>query len=927
MTPEEERPMHNGVWRLGVLPSPGVETFASIGSDTTMPSTKDELQQTEPRLEPVYPETREGAPEASTDDDATPKADTPMILTDESWVRNDGHVNGHRRSPPSDISHSDVSQLHPTQYGETSRTSSVSSMHENVSSTVIQTPTQASIEPARGLDEYLKSYASSEGSDKGTADDQEAPGPRQTLLQNKLPLDHDRRFDLDSPTVPDFIRFSQPMNLDAARNLEHVDTRAVDQSQQIVQSPTTVSKPAHWKQSHQSDASRNEVYSERLPEDHDQLRHNEPLVYQESRHLAQQEYHNDFSNHAYHNQPSASPSYQQTTLPEQEQDTPSNRTPTAATPPFLETDPYAASSARSMAYAALVTPAEQAPQSSSMGPPDHRPDHRRRRSSIWGSIQRSLSRTSIQNYSEEGIVTQYQNNPGPSAEPRARDVSNKGNVLRKMQAPPVERSTSTATQPEEKKKKRFSNFGSIFRRSTSSANVETKPRNRLSKLAPQGQSSALPKANVHEARNQEYTSVPQPERSYLMEDTEHHPAMAPTSRRNSDLGRQSTSRPASRPVSGVWSESPVRQPTLPDMTPTRRLHSDRSYSQHRFSIPNVPEGYQPIDSSFQGGTGASSPARGGPIHEQSLPPQIISNPGMQTYRAPNGDDQGNSELYEGRSYDSRPQPQQRLSSTHTMSPLSRETPPEWQGQSSFVPTVKNDMGYPEVRQQRRRTFEQAVNPQVPFVESENNYGPTQAPSATASAERSPYQERPTPVQEHGYTQYPPRGPSGDQYGYGPPNYTHQGPPATHFSRPTANRAFQEQPYGYSQHNPQYPDTNGLGQSMQNSPARPTADQTPYDSQPAMHQRSLSREEAERHNLRIRQQIREQTQGYHPSRQFPPHAQQQRPRFDDSADAYGYADDGRQGGNQFMQQRQGQPMMRGGRSGAPGSSMNNTTYAG
>ncbi|GAB7339968.1 hypothetical protein MBLNU457_6482t1 [Dothideomycetes sp. NU457] len=907
MTPEEERPMHNGVWRLGVLPSPGVETFGSVGSDTTMPGIKDELQRTASEPDPTVPPQSDLQPETSEDtvetttDDATPKADTPMILSDKSWARNDDHVKDHR-SRTSDVSYSDVSQLRPMQYGETSRTSSVSSMHESVRSTVDQRPTQAPIKPARGLHDYLKSYASSEVSDEIRTDGQEVPETQKTVPQDKLASNHDRRFDVDSPTVPDFIRFSQPLNLDAARNIEHVDTRPVDQDQQIVQSPVTVSKPAQWEQSQAFNAPRDEAYTGKLADNHDHVPHDKALTDQQSHHLAQQGY-NNFSSHAYHSQPTASSSDQQMVLPGPERNALSNRGSTNGTPPFLETDPYATSSARSMAYAALTTPTEQAPQSTAMPPPDHRPDHRRPRSSVWGSIQRSLSRTSIQNYSQEGVASQYQNTSGPRADQTTRDVPNKGNVLRKMQPPPVERSTSTATQPEEKKKKRFSNFGSLFRRSTSSANAPTKPRNRLSKQAPQGQSVIPSNANVREARNQQYASVPQPERSFLMEDTEHHLAMAPTSRRNSDIGRQSTS----RPVSGVWAESPVRQPTLPEVPLTRRLHSERSSSHNRFSIPNVPEAYQPLDSSFQRTTGSPSPARGGPVHEQSKPAPVRSSSGLQTYPAQNGDDQVNPELYQGVPYDPRPQPQQRLSSTHTMSPLSRETPPEWQGPGGYVSTVKNDMVNPEARQQRRRTFEQAVNPQTPFIESGNNYGPTQAPSGTVSAETY-HHEQSLPIQEHGYTPYPRRGPSGDQYSYGPQSYTQQSPPPTHFSRPIASRASQEQSYGYNEYNPQYPDMAGPRRSMQNSPARSIAQQRPYGDQPAMHQRSPSQEEARRHNLRVRQQIREQTQGYYPSRPLPPQLQQQQPRPDDLGDAYGYTDDVRRDGNHFTQQRGGQHMM-------------------
>ena len=864
VTPDDEGPVHNGVWRLGVLPSPGVETFESVGSDATMSGTKQELQTTGieatgPIGSGLYSTTPEGvqssdrAPEAHADN-SMHKADTPMILADESWAENDGHIKGHRRAQPSD-----VSQLRPMQHGEASRTSSVSSMHEHDPSPVGQITTQGPTELRRSLEATASPYASTELPDQVPADRHELSVPYQNMQ-----IDHNRRFDVDSPTVPDFIRLAQPMNLDASRTpLVYAGTPPVGNERHIGGGTTILPESRHLASSQDPDTSRNDKYATRLPIDHDHNFHEEPAFDPGSTNFGQVQHRDDSRGLTPHDPSWTTPqSYGQMDPYPQELDTPFYGGAAASVPAFLATDPYAVPSAPAMNYMQQNASNAQLPQAQSAVAEGHRPalaEHRKRRSSVWGSFGRSLSRSSIQRFNEDRPAAEQQTDYRPTGEKKNREVANKNNVLRKMQPPPVERSSSTATQSDGKKKKRFSGFGSIFGRSRSSANAPEKPRNRLSKLAPPSQGSASADSNVHAARNQEYAAVPQPERNYLMEDTSHHPSMTPASRRNSDYTRHSTS----RPVSGVWTEEPIGQPTLPNIPSTRRLHSERATSQNRFSIPNAPDLYQPLDSSFHGRTASAGQSRGAPVYEQSIPPQVRTNSGTQAYGTHPVYDQNNVDMRSDRPYDSRPQFHQRLAST---------------------------------------------------------------PSAVRGDTTS-HQQPAMPMQNYNYDEPLRYNHNQGNYGKDPQNYTHQGPPAAHFSRPNSNRTSQEQPDGYSQQNSQHYDVNGPSFYARDPSTRPMTYQAPYENSSKMHHRSLSREEAERHNLRVRQQIRQHTQGAHPAQYYPQQTQHQSSRVGTNDSGYNHADDGRGDGGQYTQHRPGQQTPRGDRTDAERPDMNSTAYPG
>lgn len=260
---------------------------------------------------------------------------------------------------------------------------------------------------------------------------------------------------------------------------------------------------------------------------------------------------------------------------------------------------------------------------------------KKRRSGIW-NFSRIPSGNELQTSSGGGIRPDTENthvNAALIAARRARDASMQNNNSLKK----VQRSSTTATPPDPDKKKRFSGLGSLFGRSRSSAQEASK-RNKLMKPAPKGDARAQAanpgniSAYAAQSQSQQYAPVPPPSSSnYLLQDVIPE---AVTPARLSMEARRVARTDSAVPVPNGWS-GPVDQPrysmqrpqsqapTLPQVTPTRRLHSTRPSASQRFSYMDVPEAFQPTEASFREGYVPPDEPRLSRYYEQTIPPQNV----------------------------------------------------------------------------------------------------------------------------------------------------------------------------------------------------------------------------------------------------------------------------------------------------------------
>ncbi|KAF2150456.1 hypothetical protein K461DRAFT_280459 [Myriangium duriaei CBS 260.36] len=231
--------------------------------------------------------------------------------------------------------------------------------------------------------------------------------------------------------------------------------------------------------------------------------------------------------------------------------------------------------------------------------------------------------------------------------PSDTNDSAKGKLVKKERRFSLHRSTSGVVSEDrpdaEKKKKRFSGLGSLFGRSKSSAgkvpskDLDAPKRNRLSKQGPmivsaprQASPEKVPPPPGYEQH------VPPSDQATLVHDDMHPRSHTPVSRTSSThmspmLGgvpppHAGWSNPSGQPG---YVERP--EPTIPNIEPSRRLHSSRPVANKRFSFADVAEEFQPVAASYRSGASPRDQTRlgqaFGEIPPIGSPPIGRSHPG------------------------------------------------------------------------------------------------------------------------------------------------------------------------------------------------------------------------------------------------------------------------------------------------------------
>ncbi|PNS19701.1 FAM50 family protein [Sphaceloma murrayae] len=248
---------------------------------------------------------------------------------------------------------------------------------------------------------------------------------------------------------------------------------------------------------------------------------------------------------------------------------------------------------------------------------------RRSSSRLLGALDRPLSATS------SSLANNRMSHMTSTMDLDALDSNSKGKLVKKDRRASVQRAASTAspTLPKEKKK-RFSGLGSFFGRSKSNAAEPAAPaspavskRNRLSKQGPMIVSAPRQMVADTTVPIEEFES-PRKEQATLADDNLHPRSMTPLSRRNSGIVTSDPSRSNTMASRNSFYGPPDKtmepQPTLPNVQfTTRRLHSERPGK--RFSYVDVPEEFQPVDTSYRAGISPIDPPRLSQVYEQTVP--------------------------------------------------------------------------------------------------------------------------------------------------------------------------------------------------------------------------------------------------------------------------------------------------------------------
>ncbi|GAM87135.1 hypothetical protein ANO11243_051560 [Dothideomycetidae sp. 11243] len=161
-------------------------------------------------------------------------------------------------------------------------------------------------------------------------------------------------------------------------------------------------------------------------------------------------------------------------------------------------------------------------------------------------------------------------------------------------------------QPEKEKKKRWSGLGSLFGRSKSTAgkDVDVVKRNRLSKQGPMiigapGAASAPRRTSPDKVPTPpEFRHSMAPSgQATLVNDDMHPRSHTPISRRSSTYSSSMLGIGGSGWTDQSAQKSGERgEPTIPNIEPTRRLHSAWPASSKRLSFTDVPDAFQPVSS-------------------------------------------------------------------------------------------------------------------------------------------------------------------------------------------------------------------------------------------------------------------------------------------------------------------------------------------
>ncbi|KAF4548540.1 Hypothetical protein D9617_27g045070 [Elsinoe fawcettii] len=438
------------------------------------------------------------------------------------------------------------------------------------------------------------------------------------------------------------------------------------------------------------------------------------------------------------------------------------------------------------------------------------------------------------------------------------DNPSKGKLIKKDRRSSIQRPTSTATpSPLPEKKKRFSGLGSLFGRSKSSAvesssSISNSKRNRLSKQGPMIISAPRQISPDKLAPQEDYTVTPSNEQATLADDNYHPRSLTPLSRRSSGMMHSSPSRSNTMNTLGSRNgylspgdEQSYAQPTLPNVQPsTRRLHSERN--SKRFSYVDVPEEFQPVDSSYRSGMSPIEPPRLSQVFEQTIPP-----PGNRGHasgrfpsngsRVPSGSGQySQPDFYRRTSsqlsgYSSTSPPPQRLNSLPQV--MANQPPPGLRDNGGYyIP----DNGRPQQYQPSHMDYHPSYNARP----GDEYYNPH--PSMQYGGQRSGYYSPDTQD-------------SGSMHsGYGSRRSSNPPPHQPH--RRTSSREASV-PYSFmtvSNHGPSsIPPTPNQGQSPDISPERSGRRLSSHNTGSGIRHESPSKRQAEEHNEFVRQSYERQ----------------------------------------------------------------------
>ena len=238
---------------------------------------------------------------------------------------------------------------------------------------------------------------------------------------------------------------------------------------------------------------------------------------------------------------------------------------------------------------------------------DRQDKQNKRRSGLWDAFKRSpsVSKTEISRQTSTPRLDSQQNlNTVPATQPRPqpppKDEGARSGTLKKPQ-----RASTTTNEPEQKKK-RFSGFGSLFGRSSTTGHKTDKSK-KLTKAPSPGPSinNSQGRAPPQSVSYDGYEAMGRQQAANLQQrqpNTYPPPSIGPPSQQNLHLDTSITTSPEGMPPpAGGWyapqNQAPLQQRVSEQPPPQyRRLHSEGFRRDP--PLMNVPEAFRPVEASF-----------------------------------------------------------------------------------------------------------------------------------------------------------------------------------------------------------------------------------------------------------------------------------------------------------------------------------------